>query len=71
MSITALEMGSREAGSCNGCDRWATEDGTRPHRVAVVRLGTTEVRLCYWCSNTMRKALNAIDAGRSWSASDA
>ena len=47
--ITIYSGSSLDKGSCNACRRYMTKEGNVEHRIYVIVLKTTEVKLCEIC----------------------
>ena len=50
MDVVVEPAQSPEAGGCNACTRYATIDGTTPHRVWTVNARSASLRFCDECA---------------------
>ena len=55
---------SRDAGSCNACDEFASEIGILPHDVWVISLGNSSLRVCRECRRELLKQLSRVEPGK-------
>jgi len=44
-------------GSCNGCTSYITSEGQTPHRVWIIKVRGTSIRLCDECKKELLKQL--------------